>query len=481
MITRRTFLKKSTKTSAGIISASLTASSWSKVYGSNERVRIGVIGFNGKGGQHIGVFHSLPNVEVVALCDADQAIIDREKLKFTERGEKVKTYQDMRKLYDQKDIDAVVIATPNHWHSLAAIWACQAGKDVYVEKPISHNIWEGRQLVKAARKYKRIVQSGTQNRSDIGIRAFKEYLDGGNLGKIKWAHGLWFKRRGSIGNVNGPKKISPSVDYNMWTGPADFEPLMRERLHYDWHWVWNTGNGDLANLGVHQIDDCRFICDLHGNPKKVTTFGERWGYQDDGETPNTIVALFEYDIPLIIEIRNLPMSKDVKAMDHVRGVRAGNIIMCEKGYFAGGRGGGWVYDLDGKKVKQFPGDGGGEHQANFIKAVRERNNKILHSPILEGHNSAVVCHMANVSYRLGKHTSAEQVKKTFENDNLSMQRVDNMIQHLKANEIDVQSSPMILGAELNFDSKKENFIGEMSYEANMLLSRNYREPFTIRV
>ncbi len=467
------------KKSAAAATVSLTAASWSRVLGANDEIRVGVIGFNSKGRQHINVFHNLKGVRVAALCDADQAIIDREVAKFKERGEPVKTFQDMRDLYDQKDIDAVVIATPNHWHTLAAIWAMQAGKDVYVEKPVSHNMWEGRKLVEAARKYSRIVQSGMQNRSDVGLRAFKEYLDSGALGKVKWAHGLWFKRRNSIGKVDGPQPIPGTVDYDLWTGPADLEPLMRERLHYDWHWRWNTGDGDMANIGVHQIDDCRFLAGLDGVPKSVISFGQRWGYDDDGQTPNTQVALFEYDIPLIIEIRGLPMKKNVNAMDHVKGVRAGEIIMCEKGYFAGGRGGGWVYDFDGKKVKQFPGDGGGTHQANFIEAVRKQDRSILHSEVEEGHYSALVCHLANISYRIGHDSTFADVEAAVRNDPKTLERAKNMQQHLANNEIDLAARPVKLGADLKFDTVNEKFVGDWSYEANMFLSQNYREPFLV--
>ncbi len=479
MITRRNFMQKSAMVGAGVAAASLSAASWSRVLGANDQIRMGVIGFNSKGAQHIETFHALEGVRVVALCDADQAVIDREVAKFKERGESVATFQDMRDLLDQKDVDAVAIATPNHWHSLAGIWACQAGKDVYVEKPVSHNIFEGRQLVEAGRKYKRIVQSGTQNRSDVGMRAFKEYLDAGNLGKVKWAHGLWFKRRNSIGLVNGPQPIPSTVDYNMWTGPASMQPLHRENLHYDWHWFWDYGNGDMANIGVHQIDDCRYLADLEGTPRRVVSFGGRWGYKDDGQTPNTNVAVFEYDIPLVIEIRNLPMAKGVNAMDHVKGVRAGDIIMCEGGYFAGGRGGGWVYDLDGKKVKQFPGDGGGGHQANFIQAVRERNPEILHSPIVQGHYSSVVCHMANTSYRNGQRSNFDDIADTIQFSELGLERMHSMQEHLAANEIDLQAHPVTLGADLAFDPTQEKFTGELSYEANMFRSRNYREPFEV--
>lgn len=464
---------------AGIGAVSISALSHSRVLGANDEIRVGVIGFRGKGGQHVDVFHQLEGVRVVALCDVDQDVIDRKKAAFDERGDAVKTFRDMRDLLDQKDIDAVVIAAPNHWHSLAAIWACQAGKDVYVEKPVSHNIWEGCQLVKAARRYNRIVQAGTQNRSDIGLRAFKAYLKEGHLGKVKYAHGLWFKRRESIGKVKGPQPIPKSVDYNLWTGPAPLQPLMRENLHYDWHWIWDTGNGDMANIGVHQIDDCRFLADLEGSPTQVMSFGKRWGYDDDGETPNTNLAVFKYDIPLIIEVRGLPMQKGINAMDNVKGVRAGNIIMCENGYFAGGRGGGWVYDLNGEKVKQFPGDGGGMHQQNFIDAVRNRDRKALHADVEQGHFSSVVCHMANVSYLIGRTSDFDAIRASVSENDYAVERVNNMQEHLQKNEINLEEHPVIHGAPLEFDMEKERFVGDMNYEANMFLKRNYREPFEV--
>ncbi|RQW08808.1 gfo/Idh/MocA family oxidoreductase, partial [candidate division KSB1 bacterium] len=239
MMTRRNFMQK---TALGVVATS-TVASWSRVLGANDEIRVGVIGHRSKGEQHIHDFHKLAGVRVVAVCDADSEIMDKAEAAFKMNGETVRKYQDMRALLDQQDIDVVVIATPNHWHSLAAIWAIQAGKDVYVEKPVSHNISEGRALVEAARKHDKIVQSGTQNRSDVGMRAFKNYLDEGHLGKVKWAHGLWFKRRESIGKVRGPQLIPASVDYNLWTGPAALQPLRRANLHYDWHWIWDTGNG----------------------------------------------------------------------------------------------------------------------------------------------------------------------------------------------------------------------------------------------
>ena len=337
-MTRRDFISKSFLTTAGVsMATALSSCSLSKIKDLNDEIHVGVVGFHRKGAQHIDIFHNLPGVRVVALCDVDQEVLDREVQKFKDRNERIDTYGDVRKMLDDKNIDVVVISTPDHWHSLIGIWACQAGKDVYVEKAVSHNIWEGRKLVEAARKYKRIVQTGTQNRSDVGFRQAVAFIKEGNLGKILCGHGLWFKRRDSIGKVKGPQKIPPQINYNLWTGPASLMPLMRKKLHYDWHWNWEIGCGEMGNLGVHQIDDCRFAMGIKSLPKRVMSLGGRFGYDDDGETPNTHLAFFDYEpAPLIIEMRNLPARTGVNAMDHLRGVRMGNIIQCEHGYVAAG-------------------------------------------------------------------------------------------------------------------------------------------------
>ncbi|NOY60136.1 MAG: Gfo/Idh/MocA family oxidoreductase [Calditrichaeota bacterium] len=480
-LSRRSFLKKSivTTASAGIMSAVID-SSRSPVLGANDEIRVAVVGFHGKGAQHIRVFGEIPNVRVAALCDVDEDVLQGQVQKFKDRGEKVATFRDVRKLLEQKDIDAIVIATPSHWHSLIGIWACQAGKDVYVEKPVSHSIWEGRKLVQAARKYNRIVQAGTQNRSDVGFRAAIEYLQEGHLGKILWAHGLWFKRRGSIGKVPGPIHVPPQIDYDLWTGPAPLEPLRRKRLHYDWHWHWTTGNGDMGNLGVHQIDDCRFALDYKDYPKHVISLGGRFGFVDDGETPNTQLSIFDYKpAPVIIEIRTLPMKKGIRAMNNLRGVRAGNIIQCEDGYFAGGRGGGWAYDNNRKKIKQFPGDGGGTHQANFIAAVRSRKAEDLHAEVEQGHISSALCHMANTSYRIGQLSPVEKIKESISAYPEGFETLERIQAHLAANDVDLSRTPLVQGPWLEFDGKKERFEKNWSYEANMFISQLYRSPFIV--
>jgi len=476
---RRQFLKSSVLAGAGTVSA-LSCASRSRIIGANDEIRVAAVGFRSKGAQHIEVFHGLPGVRVAALCEVDEEILNREAAKFRERGEPVETYGDVRRVIDNKEIDALVVAAPNHWHSLIAIWALQAGKDVYVEKPVSHNIWEGRKLVEAARKYKRIVQAGTQNRSDTGLRAAVAYIQEGNLGKILWGYGLWYKRRQNIGLVREPQKVPETLNYDLWTGPAPLVPLMRQELHYDWHWFWSFGNGDMGNLGVHQIDDCRWAVGQSGYPRRVMSFGGRFGFDDNGETPNTQITLFDYTpAPLIIEVRNLPMKKGVRVMDHLRGVRAGNIIQCENGYFAGGRGGGWIYDNDGVKIKQFPGDGGGDHQANFIAAVRSRKEKDLRADVFEGHISSALCHLANISYRLGSPVTPEQLGRDIGGYEQAQGALDRFRAHLEANEIDLGKYPLISGPWLQVDEENERLTGPFAEKANAHLRRQYRSPFVV--
>jgi predicted dehydrogenase len=473
-LTRRNFVKSS------LIAASALSLGGRKVLGANDEIRVGVVGIRSKGAHLIEAFHALDGVRVVALCDVDQRILDREAAKFEQRGDPVEKYADVRKLLDNRAVDAVAIATPNHWHSLIGIWACQAGKDVYVEKPVSHSAWEGRKLVEAARKYNRIVQAGTQNRSDTGFREAIEYLRRGNLGKVQWAHGLWYRDRAGIGRVAGPQPIPPSVDYDLWCGPALMEPLLRPNLHYDWHWFWNTGNGDMGNLGNHQIDDCCFALGL-GYPKRVISYGGRFSVDDNAQTPNTQIAIFDYpDFPVIIEIRNLFHSKEAKHMDHFRGVRdGGNVIHCEEGYFAGGRGGGWVYDLAGKRVKQFPGDGGEEHPANFVACMRSRKHGDLHAEIEQGHISAALCHMANASYRLSRPASLSQCRSPLSHPAVE-EAHERLLQHLLNNGISPRDRGLSLGPWLEIDAAGESFRGAQAKAGNHLLKRRkYRKPFVV--
>ncbi|OPZ71806.1 MAG: Inositol 2-dehydrogenase [bacterium ADurb.Bin478] len=484
LISRRDFLLKSAGVGGALMASRsvFAASRYRQIIGSNGDVRVGIIGIRSKGAQHIEEFYKIPGVRVVALCDADLDILHRETDKFSIRKEPVAAYQDLRRLLDDPQVDAVVIATPNHWHSLAAIWACQAGKDVYVEKPVSHTVWEGRKLVEAARKYNRIVQAGTQNRSDTGFREAIEFIRQGHIGKVLYAHGVWYKERNPIGRVTQPQPIPASVDYNLWTGPAKMQPLMRKRLHYDWHWFWEYGDGEMANIGVHQIDDCRFALNLNHYPKRLWSLGGRFVFDDDGETPNTHLTVLDYgDIPVIVQVRNLYRAKGQRAMDHLRGTRDGNVLQCEGGYFVGGRGGGSVYDNDKKRIKQFPGDGGGQHQANFIDAVRSRRVQDLHGEIEQGHITSALCHLANIAHRIGRSADVDEIKAAVKDSGSEAQAaVESVIEHLLRNEVDLKKQPLTLGPWLAWDAEKERCVGPFAGKANKYLSRKkYRKPFVI--
>ncbi len=485
--TRRTFMKTSL---AAAGSAAMASAAWSRIMGANDDIRIAVVGVRKKGMEHIQGFRKLSGVRVVAICDVDTQFLDAEVAKFQERSIKVETYIDYRKLLENKNIDAVVLCVPDHWHALMTVWACQAGKDVYVEKPASHNIWEGRKMVEAARKYERIVQVGSQDRSDTGLLPLAEHIKQGGLGKIQRVHAITYNARLSIGKVNGPQPIPATCDYNLFQGPALLTPLMRQNLHYDWHWCWPTGTGEMGNLGGHVLDDCRWTTGVTTMAPRVMSLGGRFGYDDDGQTPNTIISLFDYDaFPIIYEIRALPRAKGEKVdvyqgitsrgMDRYRDINFGMIIQCEHGYFSGGRGGGWTYDNGGKKVKHFPGDGGRGHMTNFLEAMRSRRVGDLKADVLEGHITASMIHAADISYRLAHKEPAEQATKAVEGNDLLAESFDRLLQHLKANQIDLAGNPLAVGPMLTFDTESERFTGEDSFYANMFLSRNYRPPFVV--
>ncbi|NQT26588.1 Gfo/Idh/MocA family oxidoreductase [candidate division KSB1 bacterium] len=486
-VTRRDFMKSTTIVGLSMAGAGMTIPvlSNNRILGANDTVRVGIAGLRVKGAQHIDVFREIPNVRVAAICDVDTEMLAREKAKFTSDGETVDTMTDIRQLLDRKDIDAIVVSSPNHWHSLMGIWACQAGKDVYVEKPVSHNVWEGRQLVKASKKYNRIVQAGIQKRSDTGLVEAFNYIREGHLGRITLARGLCYKRRKSIGLSEGPQPIPKNIDYNLWTGPAKLGPLMRKSLHYDWHWQWETGNGDIGNQGIHEIDMCRWVMDETGLPKSVTSFGGRYGYIDDGETPNTQISLYEYDTaPLIFEVRGLPQSPQLEAMDAYKGVRIGVVIHCEHGYFAGGDGGGWVYDNDGNKIQKFVGSGGvKEHAANFIQAIRDRDSSALNGQIEDGHISSALCHLANISYCMGTLDSPESLQKNMEQDSDILDAFDRTQEHLMKNDVQLDKRSIRMGPKLMVAPGSETFVSNeefsTAYFANLLLRREYREPFVV--
>jgi predicted dehydrogenase len=482
---RRDFIKGAL---AGGLAVGLTSPrrvfSASSALGANDAVRVAVVGLRSKGKHHIEMFRAVPGVRVTALCDVDENILNQAVNQLASENAKVEAYVDFRRLLENQEIDAVSIATPNHWHSLMTVWACQAGKDVYVEKPISHDVWEGRKAVEAARKYGRIVQAGTQSRSDEALREVAKYLAGGELGKILRVRGFCYKRRPSIGKVDGPQPIPAGVHYDLWCGPAPLAPLRRSQFHYDWHWVWPTGNGDIGNQGVHEMDMCRWMLEQKRLPPRVFSIGGRFGYDDDGETPNTQIAILDYEpAPIIFEVRGLPQRTGMETMDHYRGVRVGFVVECENGYFAGGAGGGWVHDKQDKRVKQFAGTGGEKHVENFIEAVRSRKTGDLNADIEEGHISSALCHVANVSHRLGTSFAQTEIMDKVKSRTDVSETLGRLSEHLRANGAEAGQARPALGPTLEIPPGQERFASESEYDlgawANRLVSGAYRPPFVV--
>jgi predicted dehydrogenase len=490
MMQRRSFLKcaGASALALGLPGIRLAAAA----AGANNDVRIAVVGIGsadakggvgGRGRQLISALARVRGARIVALCDIDQRILNRQAGELKDRGPAVATYGDLRRVFDSKEVDAVVVATPNHWHALATVWACQAGKDVYVEKPLSYNIWEGRQMVAAARKYDRIVQCGTQARTSSAEREAVEWLQRGEIGPMRYGRVILYRERSSIGKVTAPTPIPAEVDYDLWCGPAPKLPLKRQQLHYDWHWVWPTGSGEMGNNGVHHIDVCRWALKLDTIAPRVISLGGRFGFEDDGETPNTHVALLDYEgTPIYCEVRGMPEKKGSKVMDSFQNTRLGALIQCEGGYFTGAHLSGTAFDKQGKKIRDFGPtsweqmDSG--HLANFVAATRSRKVADLNADVLKGHLSAACCHLINISHRLGQTVAPDVVLERTKGNAMLSDAVARYHQHLQANDINFAKQE-ILGLPLSFDSKLERFTGESAEQANALVQRAYRSPFTV--
>jgi predicted dehydrogenase len=464
-------------------------------------VRVAVVGLNGKGKDHVEAYRKLPGVRVVALCDVDSAVLDNIARSTEASAGPVQRFADVRELLMRQDIDAVSIATPNHQHALQAIWALQAGKDVFVEKPVSHDLWEGQQLVRAAETYGRIVQAGMQNRSSPAIAEAIAWQRAGHIGKVTAARGFCYKRRESIGKTKGPQPVPASVNYDLWLGPVPRAPLRRTRLHYDWHWQWATGNGDIGNQGNHQLDVARRFLGEAALPPGVRSVGGRLGYSDDGETPNTFLVSYDYaSAPLIFELRGLPTALEVapsgapapasatvgagvpssSVMDQYRGLSVGNIIDCEGGYIsvpAKDYSSAQAFDREGRLLMEFKGSA--SHYENFIRAVRSRRASDLNAPIAEGHVSSSLSHLANISLRIGHSAGPSEVQQQVAAQPLLAEAFSRLQDHLRKNEIDLDRTPLTLGAALRLDPATQAFLGEHAPAARRFVKAAYRKPFVL--
>jgi predicted dehydrogenase len=386
-----------------------------RIFGANDRVRVAICGIRGRGMDHVKNYAKLPNVEIAAVCDIDENVSAQRIATMEKMGiPKPKTYVDIRKLLDDKSIDAISVATPNHWHSLMAIWGCQAGKDVYVEKPCSHNLWEGRQLVKAAHRYNRIVQHGTQIRSATAIREGIQKVHDGYLGEVYMTRGICFKWRDTIGRAS-EEPVPAGVHYDLWTGPAPVRPFTKNRFHYNWHWNYTYGNGDMGNQGVHQLDMARWAMQLKF-PNKVSAIGGHFMFDDDQNTPNDLVCAFEFSPPngkrrmISFEVRHWMTNPEAGIGTPDLGSNdknpIGNIFFGSKGYMSTGDEAADTYKVWlGKEQQPQPSVHEGnqlQHFKNFIDCVISRKKDELNEPIEEGHISCGLMHLANASYRLGR-------------------------------------------------------------------------------
>ena len=422
---RRRFVKRSV--GAVGAAAGLSALNFARAaQNPNDRLRIAVMGIHGRGKGLASEFASIKEAHVVTLCEVDDRVIPEvAKIVEEKQGNSApRVEKDIRKVLEDKSIDAIVIAAPNHWHALATVWACQAGKDVYVEKPVSHNVVEGRRMVEAARKYNRVVQVGTQRRSSPHWAAAHEYVQSGKLGRVTLVRAWVVQKRVNIGRAGGPQPIPEGVDYDLWVGPAPMTPLLRKRLHYDWHWFWDYGGGELANNGIHMLDIARRGVGVE-YPKAVASGGGKFYFEDDQETPDTQIVTFEYpNLSLVWEHRtwsNFGFEGRGSGVAYYGDQET--LVVDDKG---------WQVSVDGTIVESGQGSQMEmAHLQNFVDCVRDRRR--ANADIEIGHVSTSLCHLGNISQRLGR--------------------------------------------KLVWDATGERFVSDV--DANRLLTREYRKPFVV--
>jgi len=471
-LTRRQVIRTAAVGAAGLAVSSMTPRAHGRL-GINDRIRIAIVGLNGRGKTHIKSFSQIPGVNIAYLVDVDSRLFGP-RIKMVEEltGETPEVAKDIRKILDDRTLNAVSIATPNHWHSLMTIWACQAGKDVYVEKPLSHNIHEGRIAVQAAERYNRIVQHGTQQRSIPKMAKAIAAIHSGKLGKLLVARGMCYKHRPSIG-FKPYADPPPELDFNRWLGPAPEQKYHENLVHYNWHWFWDFGNGDIGNQGVHQMDVARWAIKNATLPKSVISLGGRFGDEDQGQTPNTQMAVFDYgETQLIFEVRPF-------TIDKLYGAGVGNIFHLEAGKIVNTT----FYPKGSNKPAPLPeveaplGPGKGPFQ-NFITAMRRRPGSYVNSPVLEGHYSSVLCHLANMSYRLSKDVPFSHKTDIFNDNPQAYWTLARMQEHVAIeSKLSLKDMTYQLGRKLVVDAKSERIVNDP--QANAMLTRNYREPFVV--
>jgi hypothetical protein len=475
---RRTFLKQGLL--AGGVAA-LAPRAWAAP-GPNERVNLGMIGLGWRGVTLLDAFKHVAGVSIAGICDVDTALIGAQ----AERYPQAKQYVDLREMLDSPDIDAVVISTGNHWHCLAAIWAMQAGKHVYVEKPLCNALWEGQQVVKAGAKYGKICQVGTQQRSAPMQAEIKHLLHGEKLiGDIEWVRVNRFGLRPSIGKRATPLVPPKTVDYDLWLGPAQDQPIYRDKFHYDWHWDWNTGAGEMGNWGVHIVDDVRnnVFRDAISFPKGVVAGGGRFAWHDAGNTPNIHFAMLDTgSIPVVIGVANIAADAANKLPPVCPGPGSGYIVYGVAGRMEGERGKAKFFDADGTLIKEIKGTTGMvDHQQNFIDAIRTSSPGSLTAPAEVGHHSTAWCNLANYAYRVaGDLRRQGHEEAAFDVNDAHAAGIWSDLRSLVAvHEGQQTADSMRLGPRLAFDSTRVTFVGDHADVANRYLRVSGRNDFVV--
>jgi predicted dehydrogenase len=487
-MTRRSFLKGAAAAAAFPLVTVAGTKSSGRVIGANDTIRIAVAGIHGRGQDHIKELLDLKNekLQIVTLIDPDSSLFDSRKKTIREKtGQEPACVQDVRKALNDKDIDAITIATPNGWHSLMTIWACQAKKDVYVEKPISHEVLEGRRCVEAARRYKCMVQHGTQQRSSASRAAEIAALQTGKYGKLLVSKGYCCKPRWSIGTK--PTGTPPAaLDFDVWLGPAREQPYHANLVHYNWHWFWDFGNGDIGNQGVHEMDVARWAIKGATLPTKVWSLGGRLGYEDQGQTPSTQMAVMEFgDVLLVFEVRGLVgKNKDwpqrVENEFYTTEGRIAHETVTEGGkkvtrVMFRPKNGGAPEPVKLPETKVTPGGPFG----SWLRAVRSRKVEDLNADVEIAHYSAALCHLPNISYRLGEKVPFDKKTGRLGDNREVVETFENLRQNLKAVGVKLEETEYTLGKVLTMDPKEERFTGEGAEKANALLTRTYRKPFVV--
>jgi len=472
-LTRRNFLK-----TTAAISVAVPFFVPQTAFGANETVSVGIVGLGIRGaGSHLPEFAKQKNVKIVALADPDmartEAAVKQLEANFSQKAD---GYADMRNIFERKDVDAIGNATMNYWHGLATIWACEAGNHVYCEKPLSHFIWEGRQMVKAAEKYNRLVQCGTQNRSRQSTRDAMDYIKSGQIGKIQYITAFANKPRTSVGKRTEPLPIPPTVDYDLWCGPAKDGPIYRDRLQYDCSFTWNMGDGESSNQGVHEIDVARWLLGITGLPRRVISLGGRFVWDDAADVPNTQIIYYDYpEVPILYEVHNMRVNKDPQSpAPNTLGFGTGILVQCEAGKVCITNGASTAYDAEGKQTASW--STGDTHFVNFIDAVRSGSKEDLNADALTGHISTTICNAGNVSYRLGKPASVSEQKAAIADVPLFGEMHQRFLEHIAQHDVDPNMT--ILGPWLTCDPANECFKDNAA--ANEIVRGWYRDPYHVK-